>query len=682
MAGPSNAGRLIATGFVISIFSSGLGSISGAAQVRDTTRTDSTVVTLPGLVVRASTPVTTVGGASAIRARLDSMPVPVASTLDRIFRAMPALHVRRNARGESEVSVRGSDSRQVAVLVDGIPLNLAWDGRADVSVIPATAPQDINFVRGLSSMLHGPNVLGGVVELNVGQSLLQPASPSASVAADVDHIGGTGTNLGISLPAETDGGRWLVRLGGSHRDSPGDPLARGVVEPVATANRLRLNTDVTSLDGFASIRYARWSGAWFSFSGSTFSADRGIAAELGTEDARFWRYPHMSRTLIVASGGTGERGTPLGYGDLEASIGVDVGRTEIDSYTSRAYAEQDEFEDGSDRTLTLRMLGDHTLGERGEFRASFTLSDITHDEFLPAGDARYRQRLMSIGSETAWRLFENRLRLSIGGAYDVGQTPESGGRDPLGTIAEWGGRIGATIRVADGTTVLHGGASRRGRFPALRELYSGSLNRFAPNPDLTPESLVAIEIGVTTRIGPAEVQAVGFRHQLNDAVVRTTLPDGRFFRVNRDRLESLGMELLGSGNLGPVYLSGDVTLQSVDITDTQADEVNRPENLPEVYGGVRAAVPLPWDIRSMTEVRYTGKQYCIEPGTGEDAELQGRAVINGSVARTWHLHSSGTGWFGRLETRVAVDNAGDIALFDQCGLPQPGRLFRFEVRVF
>jgi iron complex outermembrane receptor protein len=208
------------------------------------------------------------------------------------------------------------------------------------------------------------------------------------------------------------------------------------------------------------------------------------------------------------------------------------------------------------------------------------------------------------------------------------------------------------------------------------------LNRFAPNPDLTPESLVAIEIGVTTRIGPAEVQAVGFRHQLNDAVVRTTLPDGRFFRVNRDRLESLGMELLGSGNLGPVYLSGDVTLQSVDITDTQADEVNRPENLPEVYGGVRAAVPLPWDIRSMTEVRYTGKQYCIEPGTGEDAELQGRAVINGSVARTWHLHSSGTGWFGRLETRVAVDNAGDIALFDQCGLPQPGRLFRFEVRVF
>ena len=46
---------------------------------------------------------------------------------------------------EAEVSARGSDSRQVAVLVDGVPITLAWDARADVSVIPATATAKVSF---------------------------------------------------------------------------------------------------------------------------------------------------------------------------------------------------------------------------------------------------------------------------------------------------------------------------------------------------------------------------------------------------------------------------------------------------------------------------------------------------------------------------------------------------------
>ena len=35
-----------------------------------------------------------------------------------------------------------------------------------------------------------------------------------------------------------------------------------------------------------------------------------------------------------------------------------------------------------------------------------------------------------------------------------------------------------------------------------------------------------------------------------------------------------------------------------------------------------------------------------------------------------------------METRVSVDNLGDTALYDQCGLPRPGRLMRFQIRLF
>jgi iron complex outermembrane receptor protein len=662
-------------------------ALPAAAQERaDSTRRD-TVITLPDVVVRAATPVTTVGGASGVRTRLDSLPLPAAPSLEQVLRDIPLLHVRRNSRGEAEISVRGSESRQVAVLVDGVPLTLAWDARADVSVIPATAPREINFIRGLSSMLYGPNVLGGIVELSVGQTFLQPRSPTAEVAADVDHVGGYAAKASVALPVSAHGGGWLVRAGASHRDSPGFPLPGGVSEPVPAGRDLRLNTDATNVDGFLAVRYHDYGGAWFSAAGSSFRAERGIPAELGVNDgARFWRYPHVSRTVIVASGGTGDRGTPLGRGDLEASLGVDLGRTDIDAYTDRSYTTLDGFENGEDRTLTARLLGDHTLGSRGDLRAAFTVSDIRHDEFLPDGDARYRQRLWSVGVETVWRAVEHGpvidfLRLSAGGAYDAAETPESGGREPLGLLREWGGRIGATVGLAGGRTLLHGGVSRRGRFPALRELYSGALNRFAPNPDLEPEHLVAVEAGVTTRLGPADVQAVGFHHRLNDAVVRITLEDRRFMRVNRNRLTSTGAELLLSVVIGRAVLGGDLTVQSVDLTDTDAGVTHQPENLPEVFGSVYASAALPAAFHARAEARFTGSQYCIDPGTGEDARLAAGATVNTEVGRTW-WSARDARWFGRLDTRVAVDNLGNVALYDQCGLPQAGRLVRFQVRVF
>ncbi|MGH2687906.1 MAG: TonB-dependent receptor plug domain-containing protein, partial [Actinomycetota bacterium] len=326
-------------------------------------------------------PVTTVGGASGVRTRLDSIALPAGASLERVLRALPGMHVRTNSRGEAEISVRGSDARQVAVLVDGVPLTLAWDARADVSVIPATAPQELEFIRGISSVLHGPNVLGGVVELSVGQSFYQPQSAGADVGAVVDHLGGYGTKATVSLPFTGGAGALLVRGGVSRRDVPGVPRARGIAETVPVDGDLRLNTDAENLDGFLALRYFSYGGAWVAFSGSSFKAERGIAAELGSEDgARFWRYPHVSRTLAVLSAGTGDRATPLGQGDLEASVGLDFGRTDIDAYTDRSYTTPDGFEDGEDRTLTARVLGDHTLGQRGELRAAFTVSEIRHDE--------------------------------------------------------------------------------------------------------------------------------------------------------------------------------------------------------------------------------------------------------------------------------------------------------------
>jgi iron complex outermembrane receptor protein len=497
----------------------------------------------------------------------------------------------------------------------------------------------------------------------------------------------------VGIPRVTAGGQWYLRAGGAYRDSPGQPLADDIVEPVpADDDDLRLNTDHEQLNGFLTFRYQRNSGPWFSFSGSTFQAERGIAAELIGAAPRFWRYPNIKRTIAVLTGGTGDRETFLGgRGDVELSFGVDLGRTDIDAYSARDYSQVTSFEDGDDRTLTLRALADHDLGSRGDLRAAFTWAEVRHDEFLTnTPDARYRQRLISIGGETNWRLIENRgalnaLRLSVGGAFDIAETPESGGREPRQErFDDWGARAGLSATFNGGNTMIHAGVSRRARFPALRELYSGALNRFAPNPDLEPENLVAMEAGVTSKLGNGEIQAVGFHHQLKDAVVRITLPapDRRFFRVNQNELESTGGELMVTQSVGAVHLVADLTVQSVELRNTSTSQTNRPENLPEIFGSLTTRFPLVLGVTGMAEVNHIGDQFCLVPGTSEEAELDAGTQFNAEVARAFSLRPRNASWFSRIEARIAADNIADHARFDQCGLPQPGRLFRFQLRLF
>jgi len=675
----------------LTLFAASLGPLAGSGLAEEPPGTETgPVYRMTPIVVHAPRPVTSAGGASAVEVQVDSMSVPAAATTEDVLRELPLLHVRRNSRGEAEISARGSESRQVAVLVDGVPITLAWDARADVSIIPATALQEITYVRGLSSMLYGPNVLGGIVEARVGQGLAQPERRSARITMGADDVGSFGTTVTGTVPFRNAAGAWLARGGVGFRDTPGDPLAGGVTERVDDGG-LRLNTDARNVDGFLALRYHGHEGAWLSFSGSSFRSERGIAAELGADDsdARFWRYPHTSRTLAVVSGGTGDRESPLGgRGDVEASLGLDVGRTDIDAYTSSAYDEIDAFEDGEDRTLTLRLLGDQSLGGRADLRGAFTLAEVRHDEIVPDGDFRYRQRLWSGGLENVWRLVESAgsvqsLSLSLGAAYDVAETREAGGKEPQDAMTQWGGRAGLTMLTGGGGTALHANVSRRGRFPALRELYSGALNRFAPNPGLEPEKIVAMETGVTTHVGAGELQVVAFHNRVDDAVVRVTLPDRRFLRVNRNELRSAGVEVLGSTRLGALELSGSLTVQDVKLTDTEAERTNEPENLPETSGALAARVSVGAGVVAGAEVEYTGRQFAIDLATGDDAELDAAAIVGASVSRVWSVPVSfGGGTFSHAETRIALDNVADEAHYDQFGLPRPGRRLRFELRLY
>ena len=647
------------------------------AQTPADSAADSARVKLKAVTVTGARSAGIVGGASAVVVRTEELKSSPAPLLDQALREIPFVHVRQNSRGEMELSVRGSDSRQAAVLLDGVPLTLGWDHRTDPSLIPLTGTRSLVIVRGLGSLLNGPNTIGGTIEVGHAPVI----GTEAWIGGGVDETGAVVTTLG---GARALNGSLAVRGGMSYRKRDGVTLPSDATDPTADDGE-RTNSDLRHVDGNAGVYWNGASGRALSLNVSGFDAERGVPPEEHLESPRLWRYPYHSRAVIALSGSTGTFGTPFGTASLDIGGGYNSGRLKIETYGDRTYSNVTGEELGDERNLVGRARLTHSLGG-GTVRAALTTSDIHYDETLSGNLAKYQQTLWSAGAEVEIPVRAGTV-VAGGLVFDKSSTPETGGRTPKQEpIDNVGWRAGLSHELSSAWR-LHASASQRSRFPALRELYSGSLNRFSPNPELEPETLLGFEAGLTMNramgsTGTAVVEVTGFQHNLDDAVVRITLPapDNRFRRVNRDEIESSGAELLAGFTFGGVgdrafSLTGDALLQKITIRDkTLAGQPERhSENNPETRGSLELGVPLPLQFRGAANARYTGKQYCLNADSGDEMTLDSQTETDLSLARTF---SVGRGVLRTLRALVSLDNVGNATVYDQCGLPQPGRTVR------
>lgn len=679
-----------------------------SAQQRDAKRSapDTSARRIEPMAVRGSRAPSVTGGATAVVIRPDSLPVPLqpAPALADVLRQTAFVLVRQNSRGETEIGVRGSDSRQAAVLLDGLPLSVGWDSRMDPSILPTTGIEQITVVRGLATLLGGANTLGGVIRLDLNAPLprraggMAPLSRSATLGTGIDQYGSRVLSANLSQPFTLGNGTLRVRGGVSSRardgfarsgGNPGNGLTGGAADPGDLRNtRLRTNTDQSQLDGFAALRWDNATGAYVGLTATGYTAERGVAPEQHIASPRYWRYPSQSRALGLLTAGTGVRQTPLGYGTLSASVGRTTQDLEIETYANRDYATVTALELGAETTDIARIEGTHSLPGNLQLRVAATDSRVRYDETLAAQNpasvaTRYEQRLTSVGTELDIPVHE-RVLFSGGVVHDRASTPRTGGRESLGTLTQTGWRLGTTLRVNDGIR-LHASASERARFAALRELYSGALNRFDPNPTLRPETLLGFEGGVTLDGGAfaaqgLQLQLVGFAHRLDDAVVRVTLPNRLFRRINRDQIRSHGAEALVSYSpaaLRGATITGDVTLQRIRVQDqTITNASDRfAEHNPEQRASLAFISPLLKGFRASAMTRYTGAQYCQHPDLGRQVKLDAQTVGDAALTRTFALR--GRGLLQRLTALVAMDNVSNATVYDQCGLPQPGRTLRF-----
>ncbi len=245
--------------------------------------------------------------------------------------------------------VRGASERHVRLWLDGIPLNVPWDERVDASLVPVDAVGSVRAVRGVGSVLEGPNALAGTIEL---RPLALPADGSRTRL---------GAQFGESVLREgrllhqRRRGAWEVLAAGSWRAQDGFVVPADLEAPTNQgSSRQRLGSDLEQGSLLLRLQHHGESGATWHLTVLGSDGEKGVPPEthLGA-DARFWRYPEIRRGLV----GLGLR-APLDADrrwELAVDAAADIFHQEIRAfddatYTTPVLAPGVDYETDDDRT--------------------------------------------------------------------------------------------------------------------------------------------------------------------------------------------------------------------------------------------------------------------------------------------------------------------------------------------
>ena len=85
---------------------------------------------------------------------------------------------RIGGRNEAAAIVRGFDTRQVPLFIDGIPVYVPYDGNVDMGRFDTFGMSELSISKGYSPVVYGPNTLGGAINV----VSLRPTQPEEFMA--------------------------------------------------------------------------------------------------------------------------------------------------------------------------------------------------------------------------------------------------------------------------------------------------------------------------------------------------------------------------------------------------------------------------------------------------------------------------------------------------------------------
>ncbi|SHK06751.1 TonB-dependent receptor [Rhodothermus profundi] len=648
-----------------------LGRVATAQPETDTIRTyvlDPVVITLEQ-EQEASAQMSSVHHVS-----LAELAVEDAVSISEIANLLPGVSIQTNSRGETLLYPRGSGERQVAIFLDGALLTVPWDYRYDLDLIPTAALGGVTLIPGNASVLYGTNAAAGVLSLR-SRLLAHPGrltevsmwgGAPAAMQASVVHLGHTGRLA------------YTVGVGYAYRRAlalPDVDLPYSQPDP-----ELRTNTDRRLFHVLSRLQAGR-AGRRIGVTLFHMQGAQGVAPEGHLNplvaSVRYWRYPLQQHTLLIVSG---EQATRIGL--LEGAFWGSLFRQHIDQYRDVQYTVREAREEDANWTVGSRLVWRRRL-DAGQWRLALNWVGSRHGQRIdsyaeadiPPRTTYYQQHLLSIGTELVQTL-GSQTQGMVGISYDAMWTPETGDKPARDPMSAWSLGIGLHHRWKEGVEGFLA-ASRKVRFPTMRELFSEALGRFLVNPTLRPETIWIAEAGF--RLFPAwgYAEIVGYINRTFDTIdQRTVVVDGKRKRqrVNLNGSRVYGIEArIGWAFLRTWQLEGHVAGLRSRALLPGAD---RPLTEKPAWLATLTLRRMPGlGLAPLVQLHYRGQAWALDE-TNQLQELPDAWLLHVRLAYRLPIAS------GQVEGFVRVNNVTNTATWLQLGLPGPGRELRLGVHVW
>jgi iron complex outermembrane receptor protein len=437
--------------------------------------------------------------------------------LSDVIKFIPGSMVTFGDKDTYNLKLRGIGNNRIALLVDGVPVYEPYFSSFDLKTVSAGGIDTIQVTKGPSSVLYGPNTLGGIVNVITKR----PADrPSLSL------VGSTGNadTYGLGADGSYSWNRFSLAANVLYQDSG------GFYYPDPALNRtLRANSDFERLNLNAKLYYAPSSSTEIMVNGGIYQSEYGMPPALFTQRARYWRFPKWDRSTLNAGGFTSLGGDAVlrfraFYVNYVNTLDwfADPEMTELDSQSTYDNDVYGGF-----------ALADVPTGDRNSIKASLLyqrdIARIQDDAGLPWD--RFDQGTWSAGLEDhfdltdQWKVIGG-LSLDYIDKYAPGENNTS--LNPL---------VGVKFTPNEELD-FHVSFARKSRFPSMRALYSET----SGNPDLLSESGTSFELA-TTWNGPFYVAGSVFFNRFKNFIDTVRLPDGTRLYINVGKAHINGFEV-------------------------------------------------------------------------------------------------------------------------------------------
>ena len=464
----------------------------------------------------------------------------------------------------ASVFVRGADTRQSVVLVDGVRIGSSTSGGATWSAIPLSQVDHIEIVYGPLSSLYGADAVSGVIQIFTKKG---EGAASPIVSAGVGSYGTRNLEAGVS--GSSNGFRYALRA--SHEHSDGFNATRpGAGTFVYNPDKDGYKNNGGS--GQFSFEYAKDQEVGFTFLNSHLDAQ--FDSGLGTDDRNLQKletYALYSRNRFA----------PNWTSDLQISQSKDLSDT-LGSFPStfntrhNNIAWQNNFFVGKSDVLQL-------LVEQHKEKVDATTSALNGTRTTNSVAAAYQ---MKFGQH-------------LGSVSVRNDNNDQFGSHTTGSLG-YGYRITNALRV----NASYGSSFRA---PTFNELYFPGFGV----PTNRPERGRNAEAGVYYDDGKTELSAVAYRNRVTDLLVTAksqecpipgNYPFGCSYNVDESLLR--GISLGAKTKVHDVTLRGSLDLQ--DPRDETTDRVLvRRAKTHGVIGADYAAGPL----AAGAEVVFSDKRF-------------------------------------------------------------------------